>query len=87
MKGKHGGPRPNSGRPTKADEVKLVERLSPMDDIAFLKLQQGLNKGDFQFVKLFFEYRYGKPKEKVDITSLGEKLSTINVGYSNKPES
>ena len=79
MAGKRGGVRPNAGRPPKASEVELIERLSPMDDIALKQLEQGVKGGEFPFIKLFFEYRFGKPKEKVDITSLGEALNTIRV--------
>lgn len=77
--GKAGGYRPNSGRKPKADEIQLIERLSPMDNIALKKLEEGVKGGEFAFIKLFFEYRFGKPKEKVDVTSLGEALNTIRV--------
>ena len=54
------------GRPPKADEIKLLERLSPMDDVAFEKLRDGVSAGDFQFIRLFMEYRYGKPKQQIE---------------------
>lgn len=63
---KNGGARPGSGRKPKADELQLIEKLSPLDDIAFKALQAGVENGEFQFIKLFMEYRYGKPKEKVE---------------------
>lgn len=74
-----GGKRIGSGRKPKAEEVELIERLSPLDDIAFKALQQGVKAGEFQYVKMFMEYRYGKPKEKVDVTTDGDKLNTIQV--------
>lgn len=64
--GKNGGARPGAGRKSKAAEAALVERLSPMDDTALTKLKEGIAKGDFQFIKMFFEYRFGKPKEKIE---------------------
>lgn len=62
----NGGAREGAGRKPKADEVQLIERLSPMDDEAFEKLREGVSAGDFQFIKLFMEYRYGKPKQQIE---------------------
>tara|TARA_R110001583_G_scaffold87009_4_gene226984 strand:- start:758 stop:1000 length:243 start_codon:yes stop_codon:yes gene_type:complete len=56
------------GRPPKAEEMVLVERLSPLDDEALEQLKIAINQGKPWAVKLFFEYRYGKPKETKDIT-------------------
>lgn len=56
-----------AGRKPKAEEIELIERLSPLDDIAFEALKDGIKKKDFRYVKLFHEYRYGKPKETKDI--------------------
>jgi len=56
-----------AGRKTKAEEIELIERLSPLDDMAFEALKEGIEKNDFRYVKLFHEYRYGKPKETKDI--------------------
>ena len=66
--GKHGGKREGSGRKGKADEQKLLERLMPLDDKGFNALEYGLDEGQSWAVKLFFEYRFGKPKETKDIT-------------------
>jgi hypothetical protein len=71
------------GRKPKADEVALIERLSPMDDEALRALQIGVKNGEFPFVKLFMEYRFGKPKETIDINadlkSNGNELRTLTV--------
>lgn len=75
----HGGKREGAGRKPKADEVKLIERLSPLDDLAFTKLEEGMTKGEFQYIKLFFEYRFGKPKDKLDVTSNGHTITSIKV--------
>lgn len=75
----HGGARPGAGRKPKSDDVKMIERLSPLDDLAFAKLEEGIGKGDFQYIKLFFEYRYGKPKDKLDVTSNGHTISAIKL--------
>ena len=56
------------GRPPKADEIALIERLSPMDDVALDALKKGVSSGEFNFVKLFMEYRYGKPKQDISLS-------------------
>ncbi len=35
-------------------------------------------KGNYQFWRALSEWRYGKPQEKVDFTSGGEKITGIN---------
>jgi len=68
----HGGKRAGSGRKSKADEVSLIEKLSPLEDTAFEALKKGVEKGDFKFVQLFYNYYAGKPKETKDITLVEE---------------
>tara|TARA_R100001510_G_C7656742_1_gene217096 strand:+ start:3857 stop:4084 length:228 start_codon:yes stop_codon:yes gene_type:complete len=63
-----GGKRENSGRKSKAEEIQLIEKLGPLEDKAFKALEEGLNKGDFKFVQLFYHYYAGKPRETKDIT-------------------
>jgi len=77
----NGGAREGAGRPSKAEEIKLIERLTPMADAAYDALKKGIDKGDYKFVQLFFAYYAGKPKESKDITSNGETVQTIiNLG-------
>ncbi len=55
------------GRPSKADELKLIERLTPMEDEALEQLRKGVKSGDFRFLSLYMSYMYGKPKESVKL--------------------
>lgn len=66
-----------AGRPSKADEIQLIEKLTPMAEAAYKALENGVNSGDYKFVQLFFAYYAGKPKETKDITSNGETLSQV----------
>jgi hypothetical protein len=77
----------NGGRPSKAEEHNLIEKLSPLEPLAFSALTDALeNKKDWA-VKLFFEYMFGKPKQQTDITSMGEKIqNVINLGAGINPE-
>lgn len=67
----HGGSRNGAGRKPKADELKLVERLDNLidNDIVLKKLGELVAKGDIRAIQLYFNYRYGRPKEKIDINS------------------
>ena len=64
----HGGKRQGSGRKSKAEEIDLIEKLTPLEPEAFAALSKGIQKGDFKFVQLFYNYWAGKPKETKDIT-------------------
>jgi hypothetical protein len=55
------------GRASKADEVALIERLSPMDNDALEALRKGVISGDYNFIKLFFEYRWSKPTQGIKV--------------------
>lgn len=68
------------GRPSKAEEQKLIEKLTPLNDLAMQSLTKALKNEDSWAVKLYFEYYYGKPKQQVDVTSNEE---TINIPIIN----
>jgi hypothetical protein len=61
------------GRPPKVEEQKLIERLTPLQDKAFTALEKAIDSEQNWAVKLWFEYMYGKPKEKVEITKVKEQ--------------
>jgi hypothetical protein len=66
-KRKNNGGNKNAGRKPKAEEQQLVEKLTPLEEIAFNALKQGLKENQSWAVKLFFDYKFGKPKETKDI--------------------
>jgi len=72
------------GRPSKAEEQKLIENLTPMNADALKSLEIGLKNKEQWAVKLFFEYFYGKPQQRVDVTSNSE---TLNIPIINFIES
>ena len=72
------------GRPSKAEEQKLIENLTPMNADALKSLEVGLKNKEQWAVKLFFEYFYGKPQQRVDVTSNSE---TLNIPIINFIES
>ena len=71
----HGGKRTGAGRKAKAEEQKLIENLTPMNSMALESLKIGLEKKEQWAVKLFFEYFYGRPQQRVDVTSNEESIN------------
>lgn len=66
VKGKSGGPRPGSGRKSKAEEQSLVEKLGPLEEVAHKQLATALRRGDRWAVEMYFGYMYGKPRHRVE---------------------
>tara|TARA_R110002072_G_scaffold278519_1_gene440359 strand:+ start:195 stop:464 length:270 start_codon:yes stop_codon:yes gene_type:complete len=71
----NGGARSGAGRKPKAEEQQLIENLTPMNEKALKSLEDGIDKKEQWAVKLFFEYFYGKPQQRVDVTSNEESLN------------
>lgn len=78
-KRKFNGGHKTAGRKAKADEQKLIEKLTPLQPAAHAALTTALEDNQPWAVKLFFEYFYGKPRQQVDVTSNGE---TVNMPTS-----
>lgn len=78
---KNNGGHKTAGRKSKAEEIQLIEKLTPMAPAAYKALKEGIEAGEYRYVQLYFAYYAGKPKESKDITSQGEKIQTIiNLG-------
>jgi hypothetical protein len=72
----HGGPRPGGGRRPKADEIKIIEQMDAVavPERIWQALYQKCEEGDTQAIKTWLNYRFGMPKQTMDVTSGGEKL-------------
>jgi hypothetical protein len=73
----HGGKRENGGRPAKADEIKLIEQMDAVavPEEAWRALWGKCQEGDTQAIKTWLNYRFGMPKQNVDVTSGGDKMA------------
>tara|TARA_R110002012_G_scaffold130030_2_gene282477 strand:- start:383 stop:673 length:291 start_codon:yes stop_codon:yes gene_type:complete len=90
----HGGKREGAGRKPKADEIKLIERLDRIinEDEAIEKLKELIQEGNFNALKLYMEYRFGKPKETIENINKNydagkltkEEIELINKALENK---
>ena len=62
---KHGGRRPNAGRKSKGEKQRVIKELNQCIDEkhAFKKLAELIDQGSLPAIKLYLQYRYGKPKQ------------------------
>jgi hypothetical protein len=76
MAGK-GGYIPGSGRKPKADEIKIIEQMDAIavPQEAWRALWEKCQDGDIQAIKCWLNYRFGMPKQVVDVTTQGEKVT------------
>jgi hypothetical protein len=76
-KKKRGGPRPNSGRPPKIQEVKLIEQMDAIcvPDKIWEALLMKCAQGDTAALKLWLSYRFGLPKQQIDVTTNGQNIA------------
>ena len=77
----HGGKRMGAGRKPKAEEQKLIEKLTPLNELALDSLKKGLEKKEQWAVKLYFEYFYGRPQQRVDVTTNEESLNMPLINF------
>jgi hypothetical protein len=65
---KNNGGNKNAGRKPKVDELKFVEKLDNIinSDEAIEKLLELIHASNFNALKLYLEYRFGKPKETIE---------------------
>lgn len=75
----NGGFRPNAGRKPKAKELELIEQLTPLEEEAFKALEKGVKEGRYNFIKLFLEYRFGKPKQMADNPDENKNVTVLNI--------
>tara|TARA_R110000824_G_scaffold18224_1_gene72562 strand:+ start:235 stop:501 length:267 start_codon:yes stop_codon:yes gene_type:complete len=79
----NGGKREGAGRKPKAEEQKLIESLTPMNAVALEALETCVKDKQGWAVKLYFEYFYGKPQQKVDVTTNDESLNVPLINFIN----
>jgi hypothetical protein len=76
-KDNRGGPRPNSGRPPKILEIKLIEQMDAISvpEEIWKALLYKCQEGDTAAIKLWLSYRFGLPKQQIDVTTNGENIT------------
>ncbi len=75
---KNNGGHSKGGRKSKAEEQKLIEKLTPLEETAHKALKTAVKEGQSWAVKMYFEYMYGKPTETKNI-KLDSKVGIIDM--------
>lgn len=75
---KHGGSRPGAGRKSRMTENEIIQKLDPMQALAFEKLREKIEAGDINALKIYFNYYLGMPAQKVEQNVTGS-LSSVSV--------
>jgi hypothetical protein len=72
-----GGAREGAGRPPKILEIKLIEQMDAIcvPEKIWEALLMKCAQGDTNALKLWLSYRFGLPKQQIDVTSNGEKIA------------
>jgi hypothetical protein len=72
-----GGAREGAGRPPKILEIKLIEQMDAIcvPDKIWEALLYKCQQGDTNALKLWLSYRFGMPKQQIDVTSNGDKIA------------
>ena len=72
-----GGAREGAGRKPKILEIKLIEQMDAIcvPDKIWEALLMKCAQGDTAALKLWLSYRFGLPKQQIDVTSNGEKIA------------
>jgi hypothetical protein len=70
------------GRKPKAEELKLIEQMDLAMGGDWVKevlerVKAEALKGSYNHAALLLAYKFGKPQDKIDITSQGERLKQI----------
>jgi len=62
------------GRPSKAEEQKLIEKLTPLEQEVLKKFEMNIKAGEKWAIELFFKYMYGLPKQQIeaDVKNTGQ---------------
>jgi hypothetical protein len=79
-----GGRRPGAGRKSKAAELKMADAMDlycTTDDFWGI-VHRLMLMGDMQAIKLWANYRFGMPKQNVDMALVDPTL-TINVNWDD----
>lgn len=77
-KSKRGGARPGSGRKRRMEEHEIIEKLTPMADIAFKVLRDKVAEGDMKAIQIFMNYFIGLPTQKIENKIEGQ-LNQVSV--------
>ena len=74
-----------SGRKPKSTEQEVLEKLSLLDDLFFLKLEEALIEGKSWALRLFANHRIPKPTIEIQSTQIDD-IPLFNITYKSTEE-
>jgi hypothetical protein len=80
-----GGKIGRSGRKPKSTEQEVLEKLSLLDDLFFLKLEEALIEGKSWALRLFASHRIPKPTMEIHTKQIDE-IPLFNITYQSTAE-
>lgn len=76
-----------SGRKPAEENIALIQKLTPLDDIAFEMLKKGIEENKFPYLKLYFQYKYGRPREMKEINvNTNQQTPLFEIVYKTTAE-
>jgi len=60
------------------EEHEIIQKLTPMEDLAFNVLQQKIKEGDMKAIQIFMQYFIGLPTQKIE-NKIEGNLNQVNV--------
>jgi hypothetical protein len=75
--GQNGGARPGAGRKPKIQEIKIIEQMDAISvpEEIWNALLFKCKEGDTAAIKLWLSYRFGLPKQQIDVTTNGQNIA------------
>lgn len=72
-----GGSRPGAGRKPKVQEIRIIEQMDAISvpDEIWNALLFKCKEGDTAAIKLWLSYRFGLPKQQIDVTTNGQNIA------------
>ena len=76
-KDSRGGKREGAGRKPRVQEIRIIEQMDTVcvPEEIWRALLYKCQQGDTAALKLWLSYRFGLPKQQIDITSNGENIA------------
>jgi hypothetical protein len=72
-----------AGRKSNSEQIKLAQQMDAIEipDTLWRILADKVKEGDTQAIKIWLEYRYGKPKQYTDVTTNGNQVNILPIEW------
>ena len=72
-----------AGRKSNSEQIKLAQQMDAVEipDTLWRILADKVKEGDTQAIKIWLEYRYGKPKQSTDVTTNGNQVNILPIEW------